>query len=120
MSKVSVACIVILNKKILIAHRMNVGQMGGRWEFPGGKQEAGETDEQTVIRECGEEFGIAVSVGEKVTESSFVHNGQKVLLHVIATGGLNSVLKPITDVFSEVDKELTLFGLKEIAEQVKR
>jgi len=81
MSKVSVACIVIVNKKILIAHRMNVGQMGGRWEFPGGKQEAGETDEQTVIRECGEEFGIAVSVGEKVTESSFVHNGQKVLLH---------------------------------------
>jgi type III pantothenate kinase len=35
---------------------------------------------------------------------------------VIATGGLNSVLKPITDVFEIVDKQLTLKGLKRIAD----
>lgn len=40
-------------------------------------------------------------------------------VHVIATGGLNSVLKPITDVFAEVDKELTLCGLKTVAKILK-
>lgn len=40
-------------------------------------------------------------------------------IRVIATGGLNSVLKPITDVFQEVDKKLTLRGLKIIADTVR-
>ncbi len=35
---------------------------------------------------------------------------------VVATGGLNSVLKPITDIFQNVDKQLTLKGLKRIAQ----
>ena len=39
-------------------------------------------------------------------------------VHVIATGGLNSVLKPLTDCFQVVDKELTLKGLKSIADYV--
>ena len=39
-------------------------------------------------------------------------------IRVIATGGLNSVLKPITCVFQDVDKELTLRGLKRIADIV--
>lgn len=37
---------------------------------------------------------------------------------VIATGGLNSILKPLTDIFQIVDKELTLKGLKRITEYV--
>lgn len=34
--------------------------MPGYWEFPGGKCEPGETPEQSVVRECLEEVGIAV------------------------------------------------------------
>lgn len=37
-------------------------------------------------------------------------------VRVVATGGLNSVLKPLTDAFQVVDKELTLKGLKSIAD----
>ena len=39
---------------------------------------------------------------------------------VIATGGLNSVLKPVTSVLKEVDKQLTLKGLKRIADIVQK
>ena len=81
MSKISIACIALLNGKILVAHRNPTGQMGGRWEFPGGKVEPGETDKEAVVREIKEEFGITVTVGEKITEASFIHNEEKVLLH---------------------------------------
>ncbi len=77
----SIAAIVIDGGEVLIAHRNPTGQMGDRWEFPGGKLEPGEHDENAVVREFREEFGVAVKVGEKIAESSFVHNGKEVLLH---------------------------------------
>ena len=55
--------------------------MGDRWEFPGGKVESGETDEQACVREMQEEFGVTVTVGEKIGEGSFVHNGVSYVLH---------------------------------------
>jgi type III pantothenate kinase len=39
---------------------------------------------------------------------------------VIATGGLNSVLRPLTTVFQYVDRQLILFGMRRIAELVTR
>ena len=77
----SIACIAIESGKVLIAHRNPTGQMGGRWEFPGGKLEDGESDEEAVVREFREEFGEEARVGEKIAESSFVHNGKDVALH---------------------------------------
>jgi 8-oxo-dGTP diphosphatase len=81
MEKTSIACIALDGNNILIAHRNPTGQMGGRWEFPGGKLEPGETEQQAVVREFKEEFGVHVKVGEKITDSSFRHNGDLVALH---------------------------------------
>jgi 8-oxo-dGTP diphosphatase len=46
--------------RVLIAQRPADKQMGGLWEFPGGKVEPGESPEEALIRELVEELGIAV------------------------------------------------------------
>ena len=81
MPKTSIACIVLDGRQILIAHRNPTGQMGGRWEFPGGKVEAGESDLAAVVREFKEEFGVRVKTGEHVADAEFKHNGETVALH---------------------------------------
>jgi 8-oxo-dGTP diphosphatase len=47
--------------RILIAERPAGKHMAGRWEFPGGKVAAGETDAAALARELEEELGIRVS-----------------------------------------------------------
>lgn len=66
---------------LFIAKRIEGGTMGGRWEFPGGKVEENENLVQTLIREFDEEFSLPVSVGEKIVQAEFMHDGKKVLLH---------------------------------------
>ena len=49
------------DNRILIAQRPEGKQLAGYWEFPGGKVDAGERPEISLIRELNEELGITVS-----------------------------------------------------------
>lgn len=57
-----VAAVALIDQdgRVLVAQRPEGKEMAGLWEFPGGKMEAGERPEETLIRELHEELGIAV------------------------------------------------------------
>jgi 8-oxo-dGTP diphosphatase len=73
---VSVAGIAMEGKQFFIARRKGGGDLGGKWEFPGGKAEAGESDEAALIREFQEEFGVAIKTGPLLGTAAFEHRGR--------------------------------------------
>ncbi|MCK3780496.1 8-oxo-dGTP diphosphatase MutT [Ensifer sesbaniae] len=59
---VAACALVDADGRILLAQRPEGKSLAGLWEFPGGKVEAGETPEETLIRELDEELGIRTKV----------------------------------------------------------
>ena len=59
---VAACALVDVDGRVLIARRPEGKTMAGLWEFPGGKVEAGELPEQSLIRELKEELGIDVTL----------------------------------------------------------
>lgn len=58
---VAACALVDADGRILLAQRPEGKSMAGLWEFPGGKIEAGERPEETLIRELDEELGLSVN-----------------------------------------------------------
>ena len=54
------AALVDTDGRVLLAQRPKGKELEGLWEFPGGKIDAHERPEEALIRELGEELGIAV------------------------------------------------------------
>src|SRR3954465_1000654 len=64
--RVIVAAVIMTNGRVLACERSAPPEVAGRWEFPGGKVERGETDQQALARECAEELGVRGAVGPRV------------------------------------------------------
>ncbi|NOY87642.1 MAG: (deoxy)nucleoside triphosphate pyrophosphohydrolase [Deltaproteobacteria bacterium] len=78
-----VTCAIIENDgKILIARRALGQKLAGKWEFPGGKVEAGESAEECLKRELAEEFSIQVEVGEFICSNK--HHYDHIFIELIA------------------------------------
>ena len=67
MKTLHVAAAVILHGDRILATQRGDGPRRGQWECPGGKQEPGETPEETVVREIREELDAEIRVQRKVT-----------------------------------------------------
>jgi len=78
---VEVAAALIWDQdRFLICRRPAHKARGLLWEFVGGKQELGETLQDTLIRECREELDITVSVGDVFME--LVHTYPDITVHL--------------------------------------
>jgi 8-oxo-dGTP diphosphatase len=77
--KVIVAAAIITDGRVLACERSAPAEVAGRWEFPGGKVEPGETDEQALARECVEELGVRVEVGARIGPDVPLAHGRAVL-----------------------------------------
>ena len=83
--RVIVAAVIIQDGRVLACERSAPPEAAGRWEFPGGKVEPGETDAEALARECAEELGARVEVGERVGPDVPLAHGRAVLRVFAAT-----------------------------------
>ena len=75
-----VAALIWNGDKFMICQRPSHKARGLLWEFVGGKVELGETKEQALIRECEEELGILLSVGDMFTD--VIHEYPDITVHL--------------------------------------
>ncbi|HEX2503053.1 MAG TPA: (deoxy)nucleoside triphosphate pyrophosphohydrolase [Miltoncostaeaceae bacterium] len=64
--QVVVAAVIERGGRILVSQRRGAVGHAGRWEFPGGKREPGETDDSALARELREELGVDVAIGPRL------------------------------------------------------
>jgi len=63
---VVVGAAILRAGRLLAAQRRYPAALAGGWELPGGKVEPGETDEEALVRECREELGVDLLLGQRV------------------------------------------------------
>src|SRR6478735_678469 len=80
MKKVTAAIIKDKNR-LLIAKRHSKDPFGGKWEFPGGKIEPGETPQECLVREIKEELGVEVKIGPFYDDN--VYNSKDQYVHLL-------------------------------------
>ena len=66
--------------RVLIAQRPVGKHMAGRWEFPGGKIQAGESELAALRRELNEELGVTLEDAERMLELSHDYPERRVQL----------------------------------------
>jgi 8-oxo-dGTP diphosphatase len=77
---VVVAAAIERDGRYLAARRTKPDWAAGRWEFPGGKVEPGESESDALVREIREELGVEISVGVRVPGEWPLHD--ELVLHL--------------------------------------
>ncbi|AEP30784.1 8-oxo-dGTP diphosphatase MutT [Brumicola nitratireducens] len=90
MKQVHVAVgVVRRGSTFFICKRADDQHQGGKWEFPGGKVELGETVEQALNRELYEEIDISIKVSSPLIEVAHEYTDKRVLLSVLLVDEFN-------------------------------
>ena len=72
MAVIDVACAIIsVDEKILVVQRSATMSQPLKWEFPGGKIEAGESDIDCVKREIKEELNLEIELVNRLSPSQY-------------------------------------------------
>jgi 8-oxo-dGTP diphosphatase len=79
---VVIAAVIERDGRVLVSRRLEGTHLAGRWEFPGGKCEPGESHEACLVRELEEELGVTRStVGEEIGTAEHAYPERVVRLH---------------------------------------
>ena len=92
--QIVVGAAIVHDGRVLAARRSAPPAFAGGWEFPGGKVEPGETPAGALARECREELGVAVRVGDLLGTAD-IRPGFE--LHVYAATLLGGEPQPLQD-----------------------
>ncbi len=80
-----VAAVISRDGRYLITQRRPTAVLAGLWEFPGGKVEAGESDENALLREVRERMGVTVTIGKRIAHRIHHYDGYSVDLNLYET-----------------------------------
>jgi len=72
-NQIVVAGALIARSTVLVAQRVRPPELAGRWELPGGKVAAGETEAAALVRELAEELGVGVQVGPRLGDDVVIN-----------------------------------------------
>lgn len=92
-----VAALIVRDGRLLIARRPEGKHMAGRWEFPGGKLERGESPEQAVEREICEELAFDVRAGSIYQAIAYSYPEKDVLLLFYAASVVSGEPRPVEE-----------------------
>jgi 8-oxo-dGTP diphosphatase len=82
MTKQVVAALILRGDEVLCCQRTEYQALPLKWEFPGGKIEAGESARAALRRELEEELGVGAEIGTLVAQLTHEYqNGNAVELH---------------------------------------
>jgi len=89
------AAIIQRQGQVLIAQRPPYGLLGGMWEFPGGKQQEGESLPDCLQREIKEELGVMVEVGTPAGVYRHAYTHFRLTLHAFYCRLLGDEPRPL-------------------------
>jgi 16S rRNA (cytosine1402-N4)-methyltransferase len=88
------AAVLLRSGKVLLARRGPGRKHAGKWEFPGGRIEEGETPEAALVRELHEELGIEATIGAEAARTRHVYDFGEIELIAFLVSKFTGELKP--------------------------
>ena len=82
-----VGAAVVRDGRVLACRRTTPPEAAGRWEFPGGKVEPGESPEVALVRELHEELGVVAAVTAWLAGSAAIGDRHQLRVAVVAIAG---------------------------------
>lgn len=81
--------VILRGQQVLLALRSSKQHQGGKWEFPGGKVEKGETVAAALKRELQEEIAIDVAESSAFMQLEYAYPEKTVLLDIYLVTGFD-------------------------------